>query len=45
MDQKQNFHKIIVGGNLWYDYLQKMNYKLELNLNKNLTCFILFAVF
>jgi hypothetical protein len=34
--QKQNFHKVIVGGNLWYDYSQKMNNNLELNLNKNL---------
>lgn len=30
----QNFHKVIVGGNLWYDYILRINNPLNINSNK-----------
>lgn len=30
----QNFHKVIVGGNLWYDYILRINNSLNINFNK-----------
>lgn len=32
----QNFHKVIVGGNLWYEYLLKINDPLKINFNKEI---------
>lgn len=29
----QNFHKVLVGGNLWYDYILKINDPLNINSN------------
>lgn len=29
----QNFHKVLVGGNLWYDYILKINDPLNINFN------------